>query len=195
MIINIEEDPRHAGQIKRFHTWPTIQTQTVGCHTWQVMRIMMTIMPNMCTPDVMTYALFHDVGEMAGDLPWPSKRNNPDVKRGMDAAEQQVRVNMRLHWGQPVLPDLSPTEHDFFKMCENLEMWEYGLQERNMGNKYGTVVATRMLLAASDVMSRLPQDIKSSALRYVKLRSEQESELKRDPIDLGDWQHKEENRT
>jgi len=30
---------RFAGMVLRYHTWPTLQKQTVGDHTWQIFRI------------------------------------------------------------------------------------------------------------------------------------------------------------
>ena len=176
VIIDVESDPRHAGRVRRYHTWPTITTQSVGEHTWQVMRIMMTVDVGMCTTRLMHYAVLHDVGEMAGDVPWPGKRNDPALKECMDAAEQQVRVNMCQRWGQPVLPTLSETERAFFKTCECLEMWEFGLQEVSMGNLYGKVIAARMLLAASQYAERLPRETRLAMQDYIHVRQEQESE-------------------
>jgi 5'-deoxynucleotidase YfbR-like HD superfamily hydrolase len=182
VIIDVESDPRVAGEIRRYHTWKVHHQQSVGEHTWQVMRIMMTIDVGMCNAKLMQYCVLHDVGEMAGDIPWPGKRNSPMLKEAMDAAEQVVRLKMKDRWGQPGLPALSETERTFFKMCECIEMWEFGLQERSMGNRYGTVVATRMLLAASEYMERLSPDVQREAKVYVQRRTEQESETQRAPV-------------
>lgn len=187
MIVDIESDPRHAGQVLRYHTWPTNRRQSVGEHTWQVMRIMMTIDVGMCTTKIMQYAVLHDVGEMAGDIPWPGKRNDPLLKNQMDLAEQNVRFNMNKRWGQPTLPNLSELEYGFFKMCECIEMWEFGLQEQSMGNKYGAVIAARMLLAASAVMERMPKHVQESAEKYVDRRTKQEMEC--ELIDARDPRH------
>lgn len=188
MIVDVESDPRHAGQVERYHTWPTHRRQSVAEHTWQVMRIMMTVDVGMCTTRLMHYAVLHDVGEMAGDVPWPGKRNDPVLKSQHDLAEKRVRAAMTARWGQPGLPTLSGTERSFFKMCECIEMWEFGLQERSMGNRYGTVVAERMLLAACEYMEKLSKDVQKAAKLYVQRRLEQESETERvfsksDPAD------------
>ncbi len=187
MIIDIENDPRHAGRVRRFHTWPTITTQSVAEHTWQVMRIMMTIDAGMCTTKLMQYAVLHDVGEMAGDIPWPGKRNSINLKSAMDAAEQIVRFNMKDKWGQPTLPELTEIEKCFFKLCENIEMWEFGLQEVSMGNKYGVVIAARMLLAAGEYLTRLPPETQSAARQYIERRTSQESEV--ELVDVHDPRH------
>jgi 5'-deoxynucleotidase YfbR-like HD superfamily hydrolase len=140
------------------------------------MRIMMTIDVGMCSTRLMHYAVLHDVGEMAGDIPWPGKRNDPELKNSMDRAERTVRFNMYRKWRQPRLPELSDMEQTFFKMCENIEMWEFGLQEQSMGNKYGAVIAARMLLVASELMGKMPEDVQKSAREYVRRREEQERE-------------------
>jgi hypothetical protein len=140
------------------------------------MRIMMTIDVGMCSTRLMHYVVLHDVGEMAGDIPWPGKRNSAALKREMDHAEQAVRFNMAERWGQPTLPDITEREYSFFKMCECIEMWEFGLQEQSMGNKYGAIIAARMILVASQLVDRMPEDLQVSAREYVRRRREQETE-------------------
>lgn len=184
MITDVESDPRHAGQIERYHTWPTIRRQSVGEHSWQVMRIMMTVDPVMCTENLMWYAVLHDVGEMAGDVPWPGKQNDPELRRLHEKAERRVRDAMTERWCQPELPELTVRERVFFKVCECLEMWEFGLQERSMGNKYGTCVAERMRLVAAQLALELPQDTQVNMQRYVQMRLYQESETNTGDIPL-----------
>jgi len=180
MIINIEEDPRHAGQITRYHTWPVHRVQSVGEHTWQIQRIMLTIWPD-CPRHLLVHCTVHDVGEMAGDLPWPAKRNDPVLKERMTLTELRVHRTMTARWGLPAPVKLSEMEQDFFKMCEYIEMWEFGLMEQNMGNKYGNVVATRMMLAAATLIGKMPHEIQTMARLYCDIREEQESETERTP--------------
>jgi hypothetical protein len=184
MIINIEEDPRHAGQITRYHTWPVHRAQSVGEHTWQIQRIMLTIWPD-CPRHLLVHCTVHDVGEMAGDLPWPAKRNDPVLKERMTVAELRQHRRMTARWGLPAPVKLSEMEQDFFKMCEYIEMWEFGLMEQSMGNRYGTIVATRMQIAAATLVGKMPPDIQQAARAYCDIREEQESETERTPTK--DW--------
>lgn len=185
MIVDIESDPRHGLQVQRYHTWPTIRKQSVGEHSAQVSRIMLSIDPGCCR-DLLVHAIEHDVGEMVGDLPWPVKRNDSVIKGRMDMAEENLCSAMHEQWNFPSLilsrHHLSSLELEFFKMCESIEMWEYALQEQNMGNRYATVVATRMLLAASELMGRMVPKIKSAARLYVARRQAQESETELVPV-------------
>jgi len=175
MIIDIESDPMHGLQVKRYHTWRKIQTQTVGEHSAQISRIMMTVWPDV-PRNLLMHAILHDVGEVAGDLPYPVKRDDPELKRRMMIAERRAHLRMSERFMLPDLVMLTEYEEQFFKFCEYLEMWEHCLQERNMGNRYATVMLTRMLLAASTLMGLLDRDVQSRARRYVELRQEQESE-------------------
>lgn len=175
MIVDIESDPRHGLQVRRYHTWRVLQTQTTGEHSAQIMRIMLTVWPDV-PRHMLVHAVLHDIGEMAGDLPYPVKRNDPELKERMTRAELRVHKKMSEKFMLPGPVCLTEQENYFFKFCEYLEMWEHCLQERNMGNRYATVMSTRMLIAASTLMGKLSHEIQERARRYVELRQEQESE-------------------
>jgi 5'-deoxynucleotidase YfbR-like HD superfamily hydrolase len=141
---NLVSDPRAAGQVRRYSTWHVHRDQSVGEHTWQVMRILMTIWPK-APRNVIIHALVHDMGEMAGDIQYPFKNMFPELRAGADKAENYVQHMQRRDMGIPeVTHPLSPFEKQVFKLCDNLEMWEFGLVERNMGNRYADIVAARM---------------------------------------------------
>jgi hypothetical protein len=176
MIVNIEEDPRHAGQITRYHTWSVHRNQSVGEHSWQIIRIAVTIWPE-CPRHLFLHAVLHDIGEMAGDIPWPGKRNDPVLRERITLAELRVHRAMSARWNLPPPVRLSEMEQNFFKMCEYIEMWEFGLMEQNMGNKYGTIVSTRMMLEAAAVIGKMHPDIQKRARAYCDIRKEQESEI------------------
>lgn len=186
MITDIEEDPRHGLQVMRYHTWSTIRKQSVGEHSAQISRIMMTVWPDV-PRRLLVHAILHDIGEMAGDLPYPVKKNDPVLKERMCHAETAQHVKMSRIWGLPTPVKLTPFEENFFKLCESLEMWEFGLSERNMGNRYATIIHTRMLLQASQrmgILEHLPfadaqvsRDIRARVEHYVAKRREQEDEI------------------
>lgn len=175
MIVDIESDPRHGLQVKRYHTWRVIQQQSNGEHSAQISRIMITVWPD-CPRHLLIHAVLHDIGEMAGDLPYPSKKNDPALKERMNIAEMRVHRKMSEKFMLPSAVFLNEYDQIFFKFCEYLEMWEHCLQEQNMGNKYATVMATRMLIAASTLMGKLTQYHQTQARRYIELRQAQESE-------------------
>lgn len=130
---DVRRDIRLAGQVKRYATWPVLHQQTTGEHSWQVLRIYIEIF-GAPSPDVTTYIVHHDSAELVvGDPPFPLKSRNPDLKAIYDRLEDEVMQEMR---GEG-LPVLSTSEKVRIKICDLLEMWEFGMQERLMGNRYG----------------------------------------------------------
>jgi 5'-deoxynucleotidase YfbR-like HD superfamily hydrolase len=153
--MNLAEDPRAAGEIRRYHTWAVQRDQSVGEHTWQIMRILLTVWPS-CPRNVIVHAIIHDMGEMAGDVQYPFKGLFPELRAGSEKAENHVRDMQRKTLGAPdVKHPLSPFEHHVFKACDNLEMWEYGVREVNRGNNYAKIIVTRMMTAVALNISAL----------------------------------------
>ena len=128
---DILKNGRYAGCVKRYHTWPTITTQTVACHSWQVLRLYTQIFGPPST-DVTAYILWHDAGELVlGDLPFPVKARNPDLKLACDRIENEAVVAMG-----GFIPKLSEVEKVRCKGCDYVEMLEFGLDEVAMGNTF-----------------------------------------------------------
>lgn len=128
----VRRDIRLAGQVKRYATWPVLHQQSTGEHSWQVLRIYIEIF-GAPSPEVTTYIVHHDSAELkVGDPPFPLKANNPDLKAIYDRLEDEAMLEMR---GE-ALPGLPPEEKTRIKICDLLEMWEFGEQEQMMGNRY-----------------------------------------------------------
>lgn len=139
---------RHAGGVERYHTWPTIRKQTVADHCYHVLRIYYTIF-GPPSPEITTYILFHDSSEVRyGDPPFPSKKNNPDLKAAYDRLESDYNLEM---FGFDHSELLTSEEKVKVKVCDLLEMWEFGTVEMRMGNRYANLIVTRTLEAAKDV--------------------------------------------
>jgi 5'-deoxynucleotidase YfbR-like HD superfamily hydrolase len=153
--MNLVEDPRAAGEVRRYHTWRVIKEQTVGLHTWQILRILLTVWPN-APRHVIVHGLIHDMGEMSGDIQYPFKNLFSELRTGSEKAENYVRDQQQKTLGAPeVRHPLSPFEHQVFKACDNLEMWEFGMNEVNMGNLYAGIVVTRMRDAVANNIANL----------------------------------------
>jgi hypothetical protein len=141
---NLTYDPRAVGGVRRYHTWSVLSAQSVGEHTWQIMRILLTVWPRV-PRRVLVYCVRHDMGEMAGDIPYPFKLLFPGLKHEMNKAENEVLDKMGKQIGVPEAANISAFERDVFKLCENIEMWEYALHEMNLGNKYANIIRHRMM--------------------------------------------------
>lgn len=174
-------DPRLAGEVLRYHTWPHIRQQSVGEHTWQVLRILFKIAPQYITTEYVEFIVLHDVAEIGvGDPPFPVKRNNPQLKHIMDELEDKHLAAM----GEK-LPVISPQLKCIFKYAELIEMWEWGLEEVMRGNKMAQMVADRCAAAASSMESSdanspagniLPDDVVVAGIRYRSWRKWQNGE-------------------
>lgn len=141
------KDPRWALQVLRYHTWPHVRAQSVGEHSAQVARILLAIWPE-APRHVLVHCIVHDVGEVqAGDPPYPSKRMNPDLARGHARVERDAHLAMCIPWSLPAPQNLTDFEKWAFKLAEFIEMWEWGLHEGNLGNRYADLVALRCMEA------------------------------------------------
>jgi 5'-deoxynucleotidase YfbR-like HD superfamily hydrolase len=147
---------RHAGGVERYHTWPTIRKQTVADHTYHVLRIYYEIF-GPPSPEVTTYVLFHDSPEVKyGDPPFPAKRDNPELKRVYTALENQYYDEM-FGFDHSALVD--DEEIRRVKICDLLEMWEFGCVELRMGNQYARPIIERTLDAAMKIGARYTLEI------------------------------------
>lgn len=143
-------DPRRAGQVKRYHTWPTIQQQSVAEHTFHVQRIYTSI----TTPQLATllYIQQHDLGEIAaGDPPYPVKAQNPGLKKEITEIEDLALKSMSVAWRMP-LANPDGYQIALAKIADLIEMAEFGLDEVALGSLFGWPVVVDTL---TDVRKRL----------------------------------------
>ena len=135
-----------AGSVKRYHAWPTLQTQTVGQHTWRVATLIVEIF-GMPRAEVFYYALVHDCGEMfSGDLPFMVKTAVPGLADAMKLAELYGLEQLDIQ-----LPSLSQLEKAQVKIADLLEMHEFGKMEVNLGNHFGAPVMDDTIVEARRV--------------------------------------------
>jgi hypothetical protein len=138
---------RLAGEVVRYHTWPMHHRQTVGEHTWQVMRIYWQIWGPL-PPELSSFFIWHDAGELAtGDIPFPVKSQNPVLKAEMDALEDQAVTQMG-----GLLHTLEQTLKVRAKACDLIDMHECGWAEVAMGNQFAQPIVDDTFTA----LERLP---------------------------------------
>jgi len=144
-----------AGRVMRYHTHPTLRKQSVNEHQARVAKLYVELW-GMPRAEVLYYCLAHDDGELAaGDTPFYAKRAVPELKTSTDAAEKMGQLTL----GQ-TLPVLEDEEWSRFKLSDLLEMWEYSVVERNMGNRYADTVLQNLRPAIMDLARRTGVDIK-----------------------------------
>lgn len=153
---------RFAGQVERYHTWIVHRRQSNGEHMWQQMRIWYLIWGPM-PPFVSTKILWSDAGELVtGDLPFPMKARNPDIKKLFDQKEREAVLAMGGD-----LPELDAHDEVRVKICDLVEMLEFGLVERNMGNMYAQPIIEDTLSAALAKLDLLPSELRLPAYAYL----------------------------
>ncbi len=146
----IRFDTRLAGNVVRYHTWPTIQNQTIATHTWNLLRIYFSI-ADQIEITIVYHIIFHDVGEITtGDLPYPIKAENPFLKEQLDIIENVAILKQMEHWRSFKQVYLDDSDKKLVKQIELMEMAEFGMEEVCLGNSHGFVVADRCLKALYD---------------------------------------------
>jgi 5'-deoxynucleotidase YfbR-like HD superfamily hydrolase len=141
----IHKSLRVAGSVVRYHTWPVQTKQTVADHTFHLMRIYHFVFAGLQDFDwddaTVAYVLKHDMGEQrVGDLPYPSKKNDPILAARVAVAEQHA-LDLQ-DW--PESDELTPWQKIGIKICDLLEMAEFALHEMFLGNKYAEPVYQRV---------------------------------------------------
>jgi 5'-deoxynucleotidase YfbR-like HD superfamily hydrolase len=145
----VRSDPRRAADVIRYNSWPCLVQQTTGQHTWQVMRILSSIWPEV-TAEAMVFALHHDSGELgSGDIPYPHKALNPALKSIMDGLEERSLQDQGID-----VPDPGPEWRWRIKTADLIEMFEKGMDETIMGNRYGVPVLRGM---EGQIMARIDE--------------------------------------
>ena len=82
------QNKRQSGNVTRWHTIPTIKSQTVAEHSWGVAMICMELWPQ--SKILVEAALCHDLGEyFTGDSPWPVKQSNAVFKKELSTMETE----------------------------------------------------------------------------------------------------------
>jgi 5'-deoxynucleotidase YfbR-like HD superfamily hydrolase len=146
---SIRLDTRLAGQVRRYHTWPVLREQSVAEHCWQLMRIYMSVAEtDKVDKNILLHILIHDIGEhFTGDIPYPVKSLNPNLKREMDLLESRSAAAQVLHWEafHPIY--FTDADRELFKQLELMEMAEMGMGEVLLGNDHGFIIADRCLEA------------------------------------------------
>ena len=120
-----------AGQVRRWHTWPTIRQPNNAEHSWGLCVIFIQVF-GLPRAEVLQWMLYHDCGEQwAGDMPFGGKASVPGLRSNLNEAEAQGREK-----NGAVLPLLTTQEYSRVKLCDHLEMWEFACMEHNLGNQY-----------------------------------------------------------
>lgn len=139
--------------VERFHTWPTIKSNTVGAHSFGVAWWTALIYEMQPSVNVLLYALSHDLAEYhTGDTPANVKWEHPDL-----AAELQKVESLELkRQSAGVLPRaVTEEEKTVVSVADSLDMLAFAVQETRLGNRRMNVVSLRVLQSLHEKLPKL----------------------------------------
>ena len=159
---DVLSNARYAGGVIRYHAWQVLQRQSVGEHTWQCLRIWFQIW-GAPSSTVTTYFIWHDAGELVtGDIPFPVKMLDKRLKEIMDEKETDAVLDMG---GE--LVELMPEDCVRVKICDLIEMHEFGIQELRLGNEFGQPIIDDTYNAICDKMQQLDANDQKLVYSYL----------------------------
>lgn len=154
--------PLFAGRVRRYHTWAVHHQQTIGEHCWQVARVYESIF-GPPTAEVERYIRHHDTAELGvGDPPFPVKANSSMLKAEYDRLEADYLDLVGVE-----IPDVGQEEKRRVKVCDLIEMMEFGMVEREMGNVLAVMVVIRTGDAAATAAKALSEADALAVTRYI----------------------------
>lgn len=161
--VEVVTSTRLAGQVRRYHTHPVLRQQTVAEHSWQVARVFRELFPEAWCIEVADWIHQHDVPEIGtGDPPFPLKARYPELKAIYMEIESEVSESLGLVW-----PELTPRQRLLIKICDLLEMWEFGQEEMMMGNRYAEPIVRGTASAVWDLTVEEPGTLHDDVLTWM----------------------------
>lgn len=134
---------RMAFKVKRYHTEECIQEENVGEHTAGVVALCFILCDGLPSGSLIANAVFHDFAEKwTGDVPYPVKRDNPDVKLALDAREERILKQELVS-----LAPLTPDDTLILKAADMLQLCYKARGEIGMGNQFFRQVLANGILA------------------------------------------------
>lgn len=145
-----------AGKIRRYHTAPLLEVQTVADHTYGVCQILRHILDDNVPSQLFKAALDHDVCEFwLGDMPHPTKKAFPELNLVIKTAEEAIDKKNGL-W-----QELTEKDIVCLKAADLLESSIFGMRQHYMGNDYGLSIMDNIFKAMASLDSAiLPQKAK-----------------------------------
>ena len=142
---------RTSSYLKRYHTLPSHEHQTIAHHSWNVAALVQFMWPD-CRKDLILAALYHDVPEaLTGDIPAPFKWANPDISEILERAEKQFLEKYGLG------TDLTDAEKRMLSIADTLELVLYCQEQVSMGNQIYALSMQRGLAHLVERYGRYPE--------------------------------------
>ncbi len=120
-----------AGMVQRYHSVPTITSDTVGEHTFGVVWLCALLSKGTPRAELLLAALWHDVPELTvGDVPSPVKRR---FGLGLQFAQMEREV---MDWMLQIpVPQLTSDEQHILTLADRIDGMLHCCYERALGNQ------------------------------------------------------------
>lgn len=123
-----------SGRVRRYHTVPCVEQQTVADHTWGVLALIAAYHPSPSAA-LFRHVIWHDMGEREiGDVPYTLCEIDDELKRKLNDYEKEI-VEAKLDGLQQV-GQLTMDDYNWFKTCDMLELVFYCRHQWTLGNTY-----------------------------------------------------------
>lgn len=152
------------GAVRRFHTIPTIQLDTVGSHSHLVSCLVTMLgLPDNVELKLLKAALFHDLAEQEiGDIPSPLKRSAPEVATRIRDFEEAFNRYHGIHI------ELTMIEKSLLNFCDNIAGALFCISEYRCGNAPMLSIAKRFLEYSEEIVNRNFSEETNSVLELYK---------------------------
>jgi len=151
---------RKASGTKRFHTWPTIQSQRIDTHSHGAVVIALYLDPLLGVSAIKAI-LFHDHAEyFCGDVPATAKVLNPSIRTELKSVEVFADTYMGIDF------ELTEYEQLILKLADCLEGLMFLYEERMLGNRNADPAFRNYLYLVREVQCQVNN---SAVLRAVAL--------------------------
>lgn len=118
------------GMVRRCHTMPSVEYQTIGHHSWGVAMILLNVHPNPSV-QLLKAALQHDMSEQwLGDMPATAKWRFKSLQAAYNEAEATIESE------QGLAVELTEIEQNWLKAADLLELMYWCLLNIHMGNTF-----------------------------------------------------------
>ena len=119
-----------AGRVKRYHTAPTLASDTVGCHSLGVVLLCEILSEEPARAALLLAAAAHDLPELVtGDIPAPVKRAVGELTDALGALEETILTRIGI-----IHPELTLAEIRTLKLADIADGQLYCCYERSLGN-------------------------------------------------------------
>lgn len=148
-MIRFFDTVRSGGAVNRWHTQPITESQDNAQHSFNAAIMADMIARNHKEADnlkVLRYMLIHDVPEIGiGDVPYPTKRENPALRAELKAAELKwCSENLAPPYKELMTQGLNDCERQICELCDQLEALFKVLEDYMKGNRLITHIVLNM---------------------------------------------------